>query len=113
MYQIYVPTGFRLEFNNLLSNPIRSLVNIESFVGSTSKILTNIFQNHNTEYICLIEEAKKTLSNFLKYYIESVRSRSNNVIDKTPIMKLFGFPPININDLVTVPMFFRENNESF
>ena len=47
------------------------------------------------------------MSKFLKFYIESVRTRATNILDKTPLMKMSGYPPINVSNLMDVPVFFK------
>lgn len=39
--------------------------------------------------------------------MEGVRNNPSNILEKTALMKLLGYPPINVREIRDSPVFFR------
>ena len=39
--------------------------------------------------------------------MEGVRNNPSNILEKTALMKLLGYPPINVREIRDSPIFFR------
>jgi len=120
-FEMFLPWEFRQAYNNLYKAEItkeiyakqaQQQINTQNYININLKVMNKALPN-DFDYARL-EGRRLVIQEHLKLYIEGVKVESAKLIrEKTPAMRFFGIPPVDIETFQGNPLFYRDPGYGF